>query len=102
LDGVRLWRVGSTLKRSQLRDLTLVRGAIGVMVGLPVIALSATQQITVVGIRAVLGFGLLAYGLLGLWITRPSERVRDARWVSAGLGVLHPLQSTKGASGRFD
>jgi hypothetical protein len=88
LDGVRLWRVGRTLKRSQLRDLTLVRGTIGIVVGLPVIGLSATQQITVVGIRAVLGLGLLAYGLLSLWITRPSERARDARWVSAGLDLL--------------
>ncbi len=88
LDGVRLWRVGFSLKRSQLRDLTLVRGAIGIVVGLPVIALSATGQITVVGVRAVLGVGLLAYGLLGLWITRPSEKARDARWVSAGLDLL--------------
>ncbi len=88
LDGVRLWRVGLTLRRSQVRDLTLVRGAIGILVGLPVIGLSATQQITVVGIRAVLGFGVLAYGLLGLWITRPSKRGRETRWVSAGLDLL--------------
>ena len=88
LDGARLCLSGFTLRRSQLRDLTLVRGAIGIVVGLPVIALSATQQITVVGIRAVLGFGVLAYGFLGLWITRPSERARDARWVSAGLDLL--------------
>ena len=88
LDGVRLWRVGFTLKRSQLRDLTLVRGAIGIVVGIPVIALSATGQITVVGIRAVLGFDLLAYGLLGLWITRPSERARESHWVPASLDLL--------------
>jgi uncharacterized membrane protein HdeD (DUF308 family) len=88
LDGARLCLSGFTLRRSQLRDLTLVRGAIGIVVGLPVIALSATGQITVVGIRAVLGVGVLAYGLLGLWITRPSETGRDARWVPAGLDLL--------------
>ena len=88
LDGVRLWRVGFALKRSQLRDLTLVRGVIGIVVGLTVIALSVTGQITVVGIRAVLGVGLLACGLLSLWITRPSERARDTHWVSAGLDLL--------------
>jgi uncharacterized membrane protein HdeD (DUF308 family) len=88
LDGVRLCLVGFTLSRSQKRDLTLVRGAIGILVGLPVIALSVTGQITVVGIRAVLGVGVLAYGLLGLWITRPSETAHDARWVPAGLDLL--------------
>ena len=88
LDGVRLWRAGFTLRRSQMRDLTLVRGVIGIAVGLPVIALSATGQITVVGVRAVLGVGVLAYGLLGLWTTRPSKRGRETRWVSAGLDLL--------------
>ena len=88
LDGARLCLSGFTLRRSQLRDLTLVRGAIGIVVGLPVIALSVTGQITVVGIRAALGVGVLAYGLLGLWITRPSETGRDARWVPAGLDLL--------------
>jgi hypothetical protein len=58
------------------------------VVGLPVIALSATGQITVIGIRAVLGVGVLAYGLLGLWITRPSETGHDAHWVPAGLDLL--------------
>jgi uncharacterized membrane protein HdeD (DUF308 family) len=88
LDGGRQCLFGFTLKRSQLRDLTLVRGAIGIVVGLPVIALSVTQQITVVGIRAVLGIGVLAYGLLGLWITRPSETAHDAHWWPAGLDLL--------------
>jgi hypothetical protein len=88
LDGLRLWRVGLTLRRSQLRDMTLVQGAIGIVVGLPVIALSVTGQITVVGVRAVLGTGILVYGLLGLWIAKPSETVGESHWVSAGLDLL--------------
>jgi uncharacterized membrane protein HdeD (DUF308 family) len=88
VDGVRLCLIGFNISRSQLRDLTIIRGVIGVVVGLPVIALSVTSQITVVGIRAVLGFGIVACGLLSLWIARPSEMVRESHWVAAGLDLL--------------
>ena len=88
VDGVRLCLVGFHVSRSQLRDLTIIRGVVGIVVGLPVIALSVTSQITVVGIRAVLGFGIVACGLLSLWITRPSEMVRESHWVAAGLDLL--------------
>ena len=88
VDGVRLCLIGFNISRSQLRDLTIIRGVIGIVVGLPVIALSVTSQITVVGIRAVLGFGIVACGLLSLWIARPSEMVRESHWVAAGLDLL--------------
>ena len=86
LDGVRLWRVGFTLRRSQLRELTLVRGAVGIAVGLPVIGLDPADHSG--RHPGNLGFRRPRLWLLGLWITRPSERTRDARWVSAGLDLL--------------
>jgi uncharacterized membrane protein HdeD (DUF308 family) len=89
VDGVRQWYLGfRRLDRGRIRDLTLIRGAVGVVVGLLVIGLSIARQITVVGIRGTLGAGALAYGLLGLTIAVPSIRARRASWTSVGFDVL--------------
>jgi uncharacterized membrane protein HdeD (DUF308 family) len=89
IDGIRQWYLGfRRLDRGRLRDLTLIRGAVGVVVGLLVIGLSIARQITVVGIRGTLGAGALAYGLLGLTIAASSIRARRASWTSVGFDVL--------------
>jgi uncharacterized membrane protein HdeD (DUF308 family) len=89
VDGVRQWHLGfRRLDRGRLRDLTLIRGAVGVVVGLLVIGLSIAGQITVVGIRGTLGAGALAYGLLGLAVAASSIRGRRASWTSVGFEVL--------------
>jgi uncharacterized membrane protein HdeD (DUF308 family) len=89
VDGIRQWYLGfRRLDRGRLRDLTLIRGAVGVVVGLLVIGLSVARQITVVGIRGTLGAGALAYGLLGLTIAASSIRARRASWTSVGFDVL--------------
>jgi uncharacterized membrane protein HdeD (DUF308 family) len=89
VDGCRQWYLGfRRLERNRRRDLTLIRGAVGIVVGALVIGLSALRQITVVGIRFALGFGGLAYGLLGLLIAAPSIRRRQASWTSTAFDVL--------------
>jgi uncharacterized membrane protein HdeD (DUF308 family) len=89
VDGIRQWYLGfGRLSRGRLRDLTLIRGAVGIVVGVLVIGLSVARQITVVGIRSALGAGGLAYGSLGLWIAAPTIRQRQANWTSIGFDVL--------------
>jgi uncharacterized membrane protein HdeD (DUF308 family) len=89
VDGLRQWYLGfRRLERGRGRDLTLIRGAVGIVVGALVISLSVLRQITVVGIRVALGCGTLAYGLLGLVIAGPSIRRRHASWTSTGFDVL--------------
>jgi uncharacterized membrane protein HdeD (DUF308 family) len=88
-DGCRQWFLGfRRLERGRVRDITLIRGAVGFVVGVLVIALSAVQQITVVGMRIALGCGGLAYGLLGLLTAIPSIRHRRAHWTSIGFDAL--------------
>src|SRR5664280_2610530 len=87
--GLRQWYHGfRRLSRGRPRDLTLIRGSVGIVVGIVVIGLSISQQITVVGIRSTLGVGGLAYGLLGLAIATPTIRQRQASWTSVGFDVL--------------
>jgi len=89
VDGLRQWYLGfRRLSLGRLRDLTLIRGAVGIVVGLLVMGLSIAQQITVVGIRSALGVGGLAYGLLGLLIAAPTIRRHQAGWTSVGFDVL--------------
>jgi hypothetical protein len=89
VDGCRQWYLGfRRLERGRLRDLTLIRGSVGIVVGVIVICLSVVRQITVVGIRIALGAGGLAYGLLGLVIAAPAIRHRRARATSVGFDLL--------------
>jgi uncharacterized membrane protein HdeD (DUF308 family) len=89
VDGLRQWYHGfRRLSRGRPLDLTLIRGSVGIVVGIVVIGLSISQQITVVGIRSTLGVGGLAYGLLGLAIATPTIRQRQASWTSVGFDVL--------------
>ncbi len=89
VDGCRQWYLGfRRLDRGRGRDLTLIRGSVGIVVGALVIGLSTFQQITVVGIRIALGLGGFAYGLLGLLVAGPSIRRRRAGWTSTGFDVL--------------
>ena len=89
VDGLRQWYLGfRRLDRGRVRDLTLIRGAVGVVVGLLVVGLSIARQITVVGIRGALGAGALVFGLLGLLIAAPTIRERRASWTSVGFDVL--------------
>lgn len=88
VDGCRQWYLGfRRLERGRGRDLTLIRGAVGIVVGALVIGLSVSKQITVVGVRTALGVGGLTYGLLGLMVAAPSIRRRQA-WTSTGFDVL--------------
>ncbi len=76
IDGTR--RVlGSRDLTGRSRDLTLVRGGVGVATGGLVVALSILQQVTIVGIRIGIGVGGLAYGLLGLALVAPVFRGRQ-------------------------
>jgi uncharacterized membrane protein HdeD (DUF308 family) len=89
VDGARQWYLGfRRLSRGRPRDLTLIRGAVGIVVGALVIGLSIARQITVVGIRGALGAGALVYGLLGLSVVAPIIRERRANWTSVGFDVL--------------
>jgi uncharacterized membrane protein HdeD (DUF308 family) len=89
VDGLRQWYLGfRRLSPGLMRDLTLIRGAVGIVVGLLVIGLSIAQQITVVGIRSALGVGSLAYGLLGLAIAAPTIRRSQGSRTSIGFDVL--------------
>jgi len=89
VDGCRQWYLGfRRLERGRGRDLTLTRGAVGIVVGALVIGLSTLRQITVVGIRIALGSGGLAYGILGFLVAVPSIRRRQASWTSIGFDVL--------------
>lgn len=89
VDGLRQCYLGfRRLSRTRLRDLTLIRGTIGIVVGGLVIGLSIARQITVVGIRITLGIGCLAYGLLGLAIAARAIRHRQASWTSTVFDAL--------------
>jgi uncharacterized membrane protein HdeD (DUF308 family) len=95
VDGGRQWLVGfRRLQRGRTRDLTLIRGAIGIVTGGLVLILSILQQVTVVGIRIAIGFGSLPYGLLGLVLGLPLIRTRQPGWTSMLFDVLLILLST--------
>ena len=94
VDGIRQWVLGyRRLGRGRTRDLTLTRGAVGIVTGGLVLALSIVQQITVVGIRIAIGVGGLAYGFLGLVLTVPAIRSRELNWTAAVVDVLLVLVS---------
>lgn len=88
IDGLRQAIHGSRTLTGRPRDVTLIRGAIGIATGVLVVALSVLQQITVVGVRIGVGVGGLAYGLLGLALVIPAIRRRDARWTEVVFDVL--------------
>ena len=89
VDGLRQWYLGfGRLPRGRLHDFTLIRGAVGIVVGTLVVGLSIAQQITVVGVRSALGVGCLAYGLLGLSIAAPTIRQHQGSRTSIGFDVL--------------
>lgn len=89
IDGVRQWVLGfRRLANGRVRDLTLIRGAVGIVTGSLIVALSILQQITVVGIRIAVGVGGLAYGIVGLLLQVPLIRSRRANWTAAALDVL--------------
>ncbi len=78
IDGIRQRLLGlRRLQRGRSRDLTLIRGAIGIVTGALVLTLSVLQQITVVGIRIAIGVGGLAYGSIGLALGIPALRSRQ-------------------------
>ena len=92
LDGIRQWLLGfRRLALGRTRDLTLTRGAIGIVTGGLVLGLSLLGQITVVGIRIAIGVGGLAYGLMGLVLTVPAIRSRQLSWTAAVFDVLLAL-----------
>lgn len=94
LDGIRQWLLGyRRLGRGRMRDLTLTRGAIGIVTGALVLTLSLLGQITVVGIRIAIGVGGLGYGLLGLVLTLPAIRSRELNWTAAVFDLLLVLVS---------
>ena len=89
IDGIRQWLLGMRrLERGRSRDLTLIRGAVGIVTGALVLTLSVLQQITVVGIRIAIGVGGLAYGLIGLALGIPALRSRQPNWTAAVFDVL--------------
>ena len=89
IDGIRQWLLGMRhLQRGRSRDLTLIRGAVGIVTGALVLTLSVLQQITVVGIRIAIGVGGLAYGLIGLALGIPALRSRQPNWTAAVFDVL--------------
>jgi uncharacterized membrane protein HdeD (DUF308 family) len=89
VDGVRQLALGfRSLKNGLARDLTLIRGAVGLLVGIFVLAFSSAGALTVVGIRTALGLGVLIYGLLGLWIASPAARRRESSWTSTAFDFL--------------
>ena len=89
IDGIRQWLLGlRRLQRGRSRDLTLIRGAVGIVTGALVLTLSVLQQITVVGIRIAIGVGGLAYGLIGLALGIPALRSRQPNWTAAVFDVL--------------
>ncbi len=89
IDGARQWFLGfRRLERGRPRDLTLIRGSVGIVTGGLVLALSIFQQITVVGIRIAIGVGGLAYGVLGLVLAAPAIRGRTANWTAVVFDVL--------------
>ena len=107
IDGIRQWLLGMRrLQRGRSRDLTLVRGAVGIVTGALVLTLSVFQQITVVGIRIAIGVGGLAYGLIGLALGIPALRSRQPNWTAAVFDVLLILVSMlllyRVATGEFD
>lgn len=88
-DGLRRWRLGfRRLDPGRTRDLTLIRGAVGIVTGGLVLALSLLQQITVLGIRIAIGVGGLAYALLGIALAVPVLRRRQLSWTSVVFDVL--------------
>lgn len=89
VDGLRRWRLGfRRLDPGQTRDLTLIRGAVGIVTGGLVVALSLLQQITVLGIRIAIGVGGLAYAVLGIALAIPVLRRRQLSWTSVVFDVL--------------
>lgn len=89
IDGARQWFLGfRRLERGRPRDVTLIRGSVGIVTGGLVLALSIFQQITVVGIRIAIGVGGLAYGVLGLVLAAPAIRGRTASWTAVVFDVL--------------
>lgn len=89
VDGLRRWRLGfRRLDPGRTRDLTLIRGAVGIVTGGLVVALSLLQQITVLGIRIAIGVGGLAYALLGIGLAIPVLRNRQLNWTSIVFDVL--------------
>lgn len=93
IDGVRQWVLGfRRLDHGRVRDLTLIRGAVGIVTGSLVVTLSILGQITVVGIRIAIGVGGLGYGILGLMLVLPLVRSRQANWTAiAADGLLVAL-----------
>lgn len=92
IDGIRRLALGSRGLTGRSRDLTLIRGVVGVTTGGLVIALSVLQQITLVGIRLGIGVGGLAHGLLGLAPAAPA--IRGRLWAAMVLDVLVVVLST--------
>lgn len=89
IDGARQWFLGfRRLGRGRPRDVTLIRGSVGIVTGGLVLALSIFQQITVVGIRIAIGVGGLTYGVLGLVLAAPAIRGRTANWTAVVFDVL--------------
>lgn len=89
VDGLRRWRLGfRRLEAGRTRDLTLIRGAVGIVTGALVLALSLLQQITVVGIRIAIGVGGFAYAVLGIALAIPVLRRRQLSWTSVVFDVL--------------
>lgn len=89
IDGVRQSVLGFRhLDHGRVRDVTLIRGAVGIVTGGLVVSLSALQQITVVGIRIAIAVGGLGYGILGLMLLVPLVRSRQANWTAAAMDVL--------------
>ena len=87
VDGLRQWALGRRLA-GRPRDLTLVRGAVGIAAGGLVVLLSALQQITVVGVRIGVGLGGLVYGVIGLLLLVPAVRRREASWSAPVFDIL--------------
>jgi hypothetical protein len=89
IDGIRQWLLGfRRLSRGRSRDLTLIRGAVGIITGGLVLLLMIVQQITVVGVRIAIGLGGLAYGGLGLILVAPAVRSRQLSWTALIFDVL--------------
>jgi uncharacterized membrane protein HdeD (DUF308 family) len=89
VDGLRQWFVAfRRLGRGRARELTLIRGAVGIVAGGFVLGLSLLQQITVVGVRLAIGIGGLVYGLLGLAVAAPHIRARQANWTAIAYDLL--------------
>ncbi len=94
IDGIRQWIIGfRRLEQGRSRELTIIRGAVGIITGGLILALSILQQITVIGIRVAVGVGGLVYGVLGLVLVAPYLRKRQARWTATAFDVLLILVS---------